>query len=127
MTQAEGVSTLHETVQQNRFQYVDELKKMGATIEFFKPQVENPESVYNFNLQDLTGDELHAIKITGPSALHSGEFTVKDLRHGATLMIAGLLATGQTILHDPQSHIDRGYEKLDEQLTTMGANITRME
>jgi UDP-N-acetylglucosamine 1-carboxyvinyltransferase len=60
------------------------------------------------------------------ATLHGGEFTVKDLRHGATLMIAGMCASGTTVLHDPTSHIDRGYEKLDEKFSAMGAKISRI-
>lgn len=127
MTQAQGVSTVHETVSQSRFGYVESLKAMGAQIELYNPTVENPDEVYNFNLQDRTGQEFHAARITGPCTLTSGEFEVKDLRHGATLMIAGMLANGETILHDPQSQIDRGYEKLDQQLSAMGAQILRIE
>lgn len=126
MTQASGISTLHETVQQSRFQYVNELQAMGASIDFFNPDIKNPEEVYNFNLNDLTGTEYHAITIKGPTELHGGEFTVKDLRHGATLMIAGMCASGTTVLHDPTSHIDRGYEKLDEKFSAMGAKISRI-
>ncbi len=125
MTQAHGVSHVHETISQRRFQYVDSLQKMGANIELYNPDVPNPEEVYNFNWSDRQENDLHAAKITGPATLHGGEFEVKDLRHGATLMIAGMCAEGETILHDPKSHIDRGYEKLDEQFTSMGGRISR--
>jgi UDP-N-acetylglucosamine 1-carboxyvinyltransferase len=127
MTQAAGKSVLHETISQSRFAYVDSLSQMGAEIELFNPDVPNPEQIYNFNWQDKTGNEFHAARITGPSALKSGEFTVKDLRHGATLMIAGLAAQGVTVLHDPERHIDRGYELLDTQFRAMGASIERQE
>lgn len=123
MTQALGTSIVHETVQQSRFQYVPALKQMGADITLFNPKVEDPEEIYNFNLADVHPEDFHAAKIVGPTALQGGEFTVKDLRHGATLMIAGILATGTTILHDPAHHIDRGYEKLHEKLSKMGAQI----
>jgi len=127
MTQATGVSVLHETVSQNRFQYVDSLCQMGATIELFNPEVANPDEVYNFNLKDTQPSDKHAARITGPTQLHGGEFTVKDLRHGATLMIAGMVAQGKTILHDPQNQIARGYERLHEKFAQMGANITAEE
>lgn len=127
MTQAQGSSILHETVSQSRFAYTESLRTMGAQIELFNPEVSNPESVYNFNLQDKSGNEFHAARITGPTNLTGGEFTVKDLRHGATLMIAGLAAKGVTVLHDPDRHIDRGYEFLDTQFRAMGAQIERLE
>lgn len=127
MTQAHGLSIVHETVSQNRFVYVRALNEMGADIELFNPDVTNPEEVYNFNLEDSRPGETHAARINGPSTLHAGTFTIEDLRHGATLLIAGLIADGQTTLLDPHNHIDRGYEHLDEQLNAMGANIKRIE
>jgi len=123
MTQAKGVSIVHETVYESRFGYVESLKQMGAHIELFNPQVESPDEIYNFNLNDSKQGQFHAARITGPSQLIAGEFTVKDLRHGATLMVAGLIAKGVTNLHDPENQIDRGYEKLDRRLCSMGARI----
>ncbi len=123
MTQAKGTSIVHETVQQSRFQYVEALKEMGANITLFNPQVEVPEEIYNFNLADVRPEDFHAAKIIGPTPLHAGEFIVKDLRHGATLAIAGMIASGTTILHDPAHHIDRGYERFHEKLSQMGAKI----
>jgi UDP-N-acetylglucosamine 1-carboxyvinyltransferase len=125
MTQANGVSILHETVTESRFQYVDSLNSMGAKIELFNPEVSNPDEVYNFNLDADKPENKHAARITGPTPLTGGEFTVKDLRHGATLMIAGLIADGTTILHDDGEHIDRGYESLDKIFQALGASITR--
>src|SRR5258708_603135 len=124
MTQAMGESILHETIDEDRFAYVDSLVKMGAKIELFNPQVDNPDTVYNFNLSEEKPGVMHAAKILGPQTLHGGELHVKDLRHGATLMIAGMTAEGETILHDPSEHISRGYEQLDETLRAMGADIT---
>lgn len=127
MTQATGTSQLHETIYEKRFGYVPSLQAMGAKIEYLDMKVDNPESVYNFNLTPEALAAPHAIAITGPAALKPGEFEVKDLRHGATLMIAGMIASGQTILHDPSHQIDRGYEELDQQFRVMGATIDRRE
>jgi UDP-N-acetylglucosamine 1-carboxyvinyltransferase len=127
MTQAQGVSTLHETISQNRFGYVEALVKMGADIELFNPVVADPDQVYNFNREDASPDDMHAARVAGPTPLTGGEFDVRDLRHGATLMIAGMIATGTTILHDPHNQIDRGYEALDQHLSAMGAQIERRE
>ncbi len=123
MTQAEGISTVHETVSENRFQYVDSLNSMGAKIELFNPPVDHPDQVYNFNLDSDQPESFHAAQITGPTPLHGGEFTVKDLRHGATLMVAGLIAEGTTILHDEHEQIDRGYETLEQTFQALGATI----
>lgn len=124
LTQCHGSSTLHETIMANRFQYVDALRQMGAQIEFFNPEVKNPEITYNFNLDEDKPEYYHAIKVTGPTALHAGTFNVVDLRHGATLVSAALAAQGTSILYNIEQ-IDRGYEKLDERLRSMGADIQR--
>ena len=127
LTQAKGESIVHETVSQNRFDYIKALQKMGAEIELFNPKVESPEEVYNFNIEDIKKQNRHAARITGKTDLKGGEFIVKDLRHGATLMIAGMTAQGETILKDPENHIDRGYENLDQLFKTMGAKIKRLD
>lgn len=125
LTQCEGTSILHETIMQNRFQYVDELISMGAHIEKYNPEVADPENVYNFNLADDSPDYFHAIKITGPTALKAGKFQVHDLRHGATLIVAALAATGTSYIAGIE-HVDRGYESLAERLQSMGAQIKRI-
>ena len=125
MTQAEGESTIHETIMQQRFQYAKELAQMGAKIEFFQPKLKNPEAIYNFNLEDDPDDAQHAIKIIGPTKLSSGKFSVKDLRHGATLVLAAMAADGVTTLSNIEQ-IDRGYENLDTRLCSMGAKIQRV-
>ncbi|HEX7017451.1 MAG TPA: UDP-N-acetylglucosamine 1-carboxyvinyltransferase [Patescibacteria group bacterium] len=124
LTQCHGNSIIHETIMANRFQYVEALKQMGADIEFFNPEVTNPEEIYNFNTDEDKPEYFHAIKITGPSQLHAGEFQVVDLRHGATLVSAALAAQGTSKLFNIEQ-IDRGYEKLHERLSSMGANIVR--
>lgn len=124
LTQCEGTSVLHETIMANRFQYVDELTKMGAKIELFNPEVSDAEKVYNFDLKNDDPKNKHAIKITGPANLQSGTFEVKDLRHGATLILAAMTATGTSIIKGIE-HVDRGYEDLDGRLKSMGAKIVR--
>jgi len=124
MTQATGESTIHETIMASRFQYVDDLTQMGAKIEAFAPQVDNPEELYNFDLKNDLPNAQHAIKITGPSLLKAGNFNVQDLRHGATLVLAAMAAQGTTTIQGVE-HIDRGYEKLAERLNSMGADIKR--
>ncbi len=125
MTQAQGTSTVHETVTQSRFQYVPALQEMGAKIELYNPEVTNPDEVYNFNLDVVDATDRHAAKITGPTSFKPGSFTIKDLRHGATLLIAGMMSAGTTVLHDPDHHIDRGYENLDQAFSQLGAQITK--
>jgi len=125
MTQAKGASIIHETVYESRFGYVKELKKMGANISFFNPNVKDPEKVYNFNLEDQNSDYSHAIKIMGPSKLHNAVLEISDLRAGATLVLAGLAAEGESVFFGIE-HLDRGYEKFEERLESLGADIRRV-
>ena len=79
MTKAVGSSTIHETVFENRFSYVAELEKMGATISFFAPFVGNPQAFYNFNWDDRIKGYHQAIKIDGPTKLHNAVVDIHDL------------------------------------------------
>lgn len=127
MTQASGVSTIHETVFENRFCYVDELRKLGAQIEFFQPKVQNLKEFYQFNLP--TGKKKfilkQAIKIFGKSKLHNAVLNVSDLRAGASLLIAASVAWGESVICGA-SIIDRGYEHIDKKLGQIGAKIKRI-
>lgn len=127
MTQAEGVSTIHETVFENRFGYVEELRKLGAHIEFFQPDVKNPKEIYQFGIsseEELT-NLMQAIRITGPTKLHNGALAATDIRAGASLVIAACVAEGESVILGA-SHIDRGYEKIEVQLAALGADIKRV-
>ncbi len=125
MTQAQGKAMIHETVFENRFTYAPFLEKMGVKIDFFNPPVKHPEKIYNFNLQDDRPENFHAIRFSGPIALRGTEIAVPDIRAGATLTLAALAAKGKTTLANV-SHIDRGYEKLDVRLCSLGARIKRL-
>lgn len=125
MTQAKGKSTLHETIYENRFGYVTQLLKMGACITYFEPKVSQPEKFYNFNLTDKLKNHKQGIIITGQCALHNALLEVSDLRAGATLVLAGLCADGESIIQGID-HIDRGYENLENRLKSLGAQIKRV-
>lgn len=125
MTQARGISTIHETVFESRFSYVSELKKMGAHIEFFDSKVANPEAFYNFNWTDRVKGYHQGIKIKGPTTLHNAVLEIDDLRAGATLVLAALSAPGESVVHGVEQ-VDRGYEKIEEKLRTLGAHIARI-
>jgi UDP-N-acetylglucosamine 1-carboxyvinyltransferase len=125
MTQAEGESIVHETVYESRFGYVTDLVRMGAKIELFAPEVENPEEVYNFNLKDVKEHTPHAARIVGPSKLHGENLFVSDIRAGATLTLAALTAEGESTIENVEM-IERGYEKLDERLKSLGAKIDKV-
>lgn len=125
MTQAHGTSTIHETVFESRFSYVSELTKMGAEIEFFDPVVENPAEFYNFNWEDRVEGYHQGIRITGPAKLHNAILEMDDLRAGATLVLASLIVEGESYIHGVEQ-IDRGYERIEERLRALGAEIKRV-
>lgn len=102
-TVAEGTSVVMETVFENRFMHVDELKKMGASIRI---------------------EERRAI-VDGVSKLHGAKVRATDLRAGAALVCAGLVAEGETEV-DHLYHIDRGYDDLVGKMQRLGADIVRI-
>ena len=126
MTQSGGESLIHERVYESRFGYVSELQKMGANIRLFNPEVKNPEEFYNFNIKDDKKNNKHAAKIKGPTKLHNAVVTISDLRAGATLVLAALAAAGESVILEVH-HLDRGYEKFEQRLTNLGADIRRVK
>lgn len=126
MTKAKGISTIHETVFENKMGYIFELKKMGASIKIFKPEIKDPEHSYNFNLSDDKPEYIHAIKIHGPTGLHNAVVNSIDLRAGATVVIAALIAKGETTIFGIEK-LERGYERFDERLRSLGAHIKRVQ
>ena len=124
MTQAQGESIVHERVFENRFGYAAALKKMGAFIELFNPRLENRENFYEFNSTEAQKDSYHAAKITGPTKLHGADLVVDDIRAGATLTLAALVAQGDSVLENIEL-IERGYENLDGRLLSLGARIVK--
>ena len=68
----------------------------------------------------------HTARVFGPSDLHGADIHSLDLRAGATLIIAALFAQGQSVLHEAEN-IDRGYERIDERLRKLGADIERVD
>jgi UDP-N-acetylglucosamine 1-carboxyvinyltransferase len=101
---AEGKSLVHDPLYENRFNYVQELKKMGAEIEMVDP---------------------HRTFVFGPAKLSCANIDSWDIRAGACLVIAALAAKGKTII-DNVFQIDRGYEKIEERLQKLGADIKRI-
>lgn len=126
MTQAQGKSTIHETVFESRFSYVEQLRKMGAKIAFYQPKVDNPREFYNFNWADRSFDSAVGIVITGPTPLHNAVVDIDDLRAGATLILAALAAQGESYIHGVDQ-VDRGYENIEVRLRELGAVITRLK
>jgi len=124
LTQARGESIIHERIFENRFSYVEELKKLGAQIEFITIKVNDPKKYYHFNYEE--GKEYQqAIKIIGQQQLHGGVLTIADLRAGATLAIAALVAEGESVVNNV-SILERGYENFIEKIQKLGGNIKKI-
>lgn len=124
MTQTKGECIVHETIFENRFAFVSALQKMEAKIELFNPQVPNPDEIYNFNLEDDKPENFHAARVSGPTTLHGIDQEITDVRAGASLILASLIAKGKSELSGIE-HVDRGYENLDGRLRSLGADIKR--
>ena len=103
LTQAKGVSYVHERVFDNRLLYVSELRKLGAEV--------------------VTAGTTTAI-INGPTPLIGNSVRALDVRAGAALVLAGLAAQGRTEISDIY-HVDRGYDRIDEKLRELGAVVER--
>jgi UDP-N-acetylglucosamine 1-carboxyvinyltransferase len=125
MTQAQGVSRVIERVHNNRLQYAQQLNEMGAKIDLYNPEIEDPKAYYEFDW-DSQDANYHAAKIHGPTPLKGISLRVPDLRGGATLTIAALVASGQTTLENIEL-IERGYEDLNGRLGQLGAKIDRID
>ena len=104
LTQAEGKSLIHDPLYENRLNFTQELRKMGADIEIVDP---------------------HRAFVFGKTPLKGLRIESWDIRAGASLIIAGLMAQGQTTIENIYQ-IDRGYEKIDERLQKLGADIKRV-
>ena len=103
MTQANGRSAITETIFENRFMHASELQRMGARI-----QIGHEKAI-----------------VDGPTKLIGARVQASDLRASACLVLAGLVAEGETII-DRVYHIDRGYEKIETKLNAVGADIVRV-
>jgi len=125
MTQAQGTSHIIEAVHNNRLAFTQELVKMGAKIKLYNPQIKNPEEFYEFD-NPQTDPNFHAAEIIGPTPLKGTKLWVPDLRGGATLVMAAIIAQGESVIENIY-HIDRGYESFDERLRNLSANIRRIE
>ncbi|MDD5433376.1 MAG: UDP-N-acetylglucosamine 1-carboxyvinyltransferase, partial [Candidatus Pacebacteria bacterium] len=104
LTQAKGKSLLHDPLYENRLNYIHQLRKMGGDIEIVDP---------------------HRAFVFGPTELSGVSIESWDIRAGACLIIAGLLAQGTTTIENI-NQVDRGYENIEERLQKLGADITRM-
>ncbi|MFH1714167.1 MAG: UDP-N-acetylglucosamine 1-carboxyvinyltransferase [Candidatus Nealsonbacteria bacterium] len=104
LTQAEGKSLIHDPLYENRFQHLHELRKLGADIE-----ITDPHRALIFGKTELIGNKINA----------------SDIRSGAALILAGLIAKGKTLIENV-SQIERGHEKIENKLKILGAQIERV-
>ena len=116
LTQAEGVSVIHETVYEDRFGYVGALNAMGAQIQLYA------ECLGRTSCRFGTRGLKHSAVIVGPCKLKPMEITIPDLRAGFTYVIAALLADGESRVDNIQL-IQRGYEKFFDKLQSLGVEI----
>ena len=100
---ADGVATIRETIFENRFMHVNELMRLGANI-----QIEGNNAI-----------------VRGTDHLEGAMVMATDLRASASLVIAGLVARGETVI-DRIYHLDRGYERIEEKLEKLGAQVKRI-
>ncbi|HYZ86500.1 MAG TPA: UDP-N-acetylglucosamine 1-carboxyvinyltransferase [Bryobacteraceae bacterium] len=103
MTQADGISFVTETIFENRFMHVQELVRMGANIRI----------------------EGNRAMVAGPKQLTGAQVIASDLRASASLVLAGLVAKGETVV-DRVYHLDRGYENIEAKLSRVGARVRRI-
>ena len=101
LSQATGTSRLHETIFEDRLEWMGELRRMGAQVDLLDP---------------------HNASITGPAKLHGAEVEMGDLRAGASLILAALVADGTSTIHGAH-HVRRGYENIEGKFLDLGAQI----
>ena len=118
LTQAKGLSIVHETVYENRFEFTEALVGMGATIQVYRECLGG--SPCRFGQRNF----VHSAVISGPTPLAAAEIAVPDLRGGFSHLIAALAAKGTSTVHGIDL-IDRGYERFTEKLTALGAEYGR--
>jgi len=116
LTQATGLSIVHETVYENRFGFTDALRAMGAQVQLFHECLGDAQC--RFSQRNFK----HSAVISGPTPLKAAEITVPDLRGGFSHLIAALAAEGTSTVHGI-GIIDRGYEDFRGKLAALGAEV----
>jgi len=124
MLAAKGESVIHERVFENRFSYVEELKKLGAKINFIDIKIENEEKFYHFNYEKNKKYQ-QTIRIQGGNELHNAILNISDLRAGAALACAALLVSDETVVNGA-SILERGYEDFVGKIRKLGGEIKKI-
>ncbi len=120
LTQAGGVSELHETIYENRLGYTEDLNAMGADVKTFTDCGRFPPCRF------AGRGCAHRAAVYGPTPLKGGRLRVRDLRAGMAAILMALVAEGTTEIEGVEE-IDRGYEKIDDRLRNLGADIKRVK
>jgi UDP-N-acetylglucosamine 1-carboxyvinyltransferase len=119
LTQAHGLSIVHETVYERRLGYTEALNKMGATIQVYR------ECLGGTHCRFGRRNFKHSAVIAGPSKLHAADLVIPDLRGGFSHLIAALAAEGTSHVYGVDL-INRGYEDFDAKLAALGAHAERL-
>jgi len=119
LTQARGISVVHETIYEDRFGYTEDLHQMGADIQVFAKCLGELPCRHNGK------GCRHSAIIKGPTPLKGANCAVRDLRSGMVNIISALVAEGESVISGIEE-IDRGYVKVDERLRKLGADIKRL-
>ncbi len=119
LTQAQGMSVIHETIFDDRFAYTLDLNRMDADTGLYS------KCLGELNCRFRERNFNHSCVIRGPTPLRATELTMPDVRAGASYILAALCAQGTSRVHGIE-HIERGYENLDAKLRSLGAHITRV-
>jgi UDP-N-acetylglucosamine 1-carboxyvinyltransferase len=118
LTQANGMSVVHETIYEDRFGYTHALQRMGAHIGLYTKCL--GEVPCRFREKQFA----HSCVVRGPTPLHGTHLDIPDIRAGCSYILAALCAEGSSEVYGIE-HIERGYEHLDEKLRNLGAKIER--
>ena len=119
LTQAQGMSVIHETIFDDRFGYTLELNRMGADTGLYT------KCLGELNCRFRERNFKHSCVVRGPTPLYATELKMPDVRAGASYILAALCAQGTSCVRGIE-HIERGYENLDIKLRDLGAQITRV-
>ncbi len=119
LTQVSGVSAVHETVFEDRLGYTEQLRAMGATIEAFN-------DCLGGDCRFKAGRHRHSALVAGPTKLHGAEVAMADIRAGFGLAVASVMATGESLLSGIH-HLERGYDRVLDKFTQLGADIEAIQ
>jgi UDP-N-acetylglucosamine 1-carboxyvinyltransferase len=119
LSQADGMSVVHETIYEDRFGYTSALVRMGAHIGLY------PKCLGEVPCRFREKQHMHSCVVSGPTPLHASLLDIPDIRAGCSYILAALCAEGTSTVYGIE-HIERGYECLDEKLRSLGALIEKV-